>query len=265
VKRTIPWKLIPGAAMALALASAASAAPLQESHGSTAPKRVESSYPGQLAQDWEAGRPPTDAEIADLERAMAGQPENHRDVRRLGKAYFFQYFGGGKGSAVPKARALLARALELDPEDAESMAYLASLQVLEVTRTPEIADRDAKLRHALEQLDRARSLAPNHGAVLSVTAGTYLWFPDSYGTVPRAAEAMERIRKGMGPAFARFSHHGQQRILLTQGQAYARLGRLDEARACFEQGLAVDRASVEAKLLEEELGTLGRKKESTRR
>jgi tetratricopeptide (TPR) repeat protein len=257
VKWTILWKLIPCTIVTLALTTAATAAPLQE--------RAAPRYPGQLAHDWEAGRPPSDAEIADLERAMAGQPESFQNVRRLGKGYFFQYFGGGKASAVPKARALLGRALEIDPDDAEAMAYLASLQVLVVTRTPETRDRDATLRRALEQLDRAQTLAPNHGAVLSVTGATYLWFPDSYGTVPRAAEAMERIRKGMGPAFARFAHHGQQRILLTQGQAYVRLGRLDEARACFEQGLAVDKASVEAKLLEAELDTLGPKKNPTPR
>ena len=216
-------------------------------------------YQGQFAQDWEAGRVPTDAEIAALERSMAGKAEDHAAVRRLGKGYFFQFFGARRVESIPNARKFLGRALEIDPNDAESLAYFGALEVLEANMGPEGAERDAKLRTALAKLDRAQQLGPDNGAVFAVTGASYLWFPDSYGTVPRAAQAMERIRARMGPMFSHFSHHGQQRILLTQGQAYARLGRVDEARSLFREAIAVDGESVEARILRSELDKLGAK------
>ena len=60
----------------------------------------------------------------------------------------------------------------------------------------------------------------------------------------------------MGPMFSKFSHHGQQRLLLTQGQAYAKMGQTDKARACFDEALKVDQDSVEARLVRDEIGKL---------
>jgi tetratricopeptide (TPR) repeat protein len=247
---------IAGVAAILALAGGSAAA----QHRGDASEREGGGrrYQGQFAQDWEAGRVPTDAEVAALERSMAGKAEDHAAIRRLGKGYFFQFFGARRVEAVPKARKLLGRALELEPNDAESLAYLGALEVLEANMGPEGAVRDAKLGAALAKLDRAQELGPNNGAVFAVTGATYLWFPDSYGTVPRAAASMERIRAAMGPMFSHFSHHGQQRILLTQGQAYARLGRTAEAKSLFREALAVDDESVEARILRSELDRLDR-------
>ena len=64
------------------------------------------------------------------------------------------------------------------------------------------------------------------------------------------------MRAMMGPVFTRQSHHGQQRILLTQGQAYAKMGQVDKARACFEEGLRVGGESAEAALLKAEMNKL---------
>jgi predicted negative regulator of RcsB-dependent stress response len=60
----------------------------------------------------------------------------------------------------------------------------------------------------------------------------------------------------MGPMFTRFSHHGQQRILLTQGRAYSRMGQTDKAHACFEEAWKVNQESVEAALIQAELEKL---------
>lgn len=216
-------------------------------------------YPNQFAQDWRAGRVPTDDEIADAERAAAADPSDRAHARRLAKGYFFQYFGANDEAALPKAREHLSRSLEVDADDAEIAAYLGALYALEATRSLEGERRDAAFRRALALLDRSLELDSNHGAVLSIASATFLWFPESYGQTPRAAALTEHIRKLMGPAFARFSHHGQQRILLTQGQAYARMGRVAEARECFEMGLRVNEKSLEGALLAAELAKLGEK------
>jgi tetratricopeptide (TPR) repeat protein len=239
--------LIPCAAIAVALVTSA----LAQETAKRGPR-----YPGQLAQDWEAGRVPTPDEIAGAERAAAARPDDAHAARRLAKGYFFQYFGGGQAEALPRSRQAFDRALALMPDDPESIVYLASLDALEAVRELEGSARDAKFRSALAGLERAQKLGPTHGAVLSVAIGTYLWFPDSYGTVPRAAALAEGMRRAMGPMFSRFSPHGQQRILLSQGQAYARMGRIAEAKACFEQGLAVSKETVEFDLLEAELDNL---------
>jgi uncharacterized protein HemY len=70
-------------------------------------------------------------------------------------------------------------------------------------------------------------------------------------------EMLEGMIKGMGPYFQKFSHHGQQRILLTLGQAYARSNQPEKARARFDEALKVDGASDEAILIKKELRKLG--------
>lgn len=212
--------------------------------------------PGQFAQDFVAGRVPAEEEIAKLEKDVAAHPGDFQLVRKLGKGYFFQFFGEGRAGSPPKAQQTLERALAISKDDAETLAYLGALAALKAQRSKNPDEQKAGFERALPLLKKALELAPNHGAVLAVTGATYLFFPDSYGTVPLAAETMERFRKMMGPLFARQSHHGQQRILLTQGQAYARLGRTDEARACFEEALKVDQDSVEAAMIKAALGKL---------
>jgi hypothetical protein len=125
-------------------------------------------------------------------------------------------------------------------------------------RSPEGPARDAKFKSALAGLERAQKVGPRDGAVLAVSCATYLYFPDSYNTAPRSAAIAEGIRKEMGPYFARFAPHGQQRILLTQGQAYVRMGRIEDARACFEEGLKVSSETYEHELLELEIEKLAK-------
>lgn len=213
-------------------------------------------YPGQLTTDWRAGRVPSEAEIASAERDADARPADLETVRRLAKGYFFQYFGGMDADALPKSRSTFARALAIAPEDSESLVYSASLDAIEAMRSPEGPARDALYRSALAGLEHAQKVGPDHGAVLSVSCATYLYFPDSYNTVPRSAAIAEGIRKAMGPHFSRFAPHGQQRILLTQGQAYARMGRIEDARTCFEEGLKVSSETIEHGLLKLELGKL---------
>ena len=65
-------------------------------------------YPGQLTRDWQAGRVPTDDEVAAAERAAAERPADLDTVRRLAKGYFFQYFGGTKAEACEVRSAAVA-------------------------------------------------------------------------------------------------------------------------------------------------------------
>ena len=58
--------------------------------------------PGQFAQDFVAGRVPSPEEIAQVEKELAANPGDYRLARKLGKAYFFQYLGEGRVSAIPK-------------------------------------------------------------------------------------------------------------------------------------------------------------------
>jgi len=80
--------------------------------------------------------------------------------------------------------------------------------------------------------------------------------PDSYGMAPHVVEMLEGMRKGMGPYFQNFSHHGQQRILLTLGQAYAKTGAPEKAKAAFGEALKVNESSHEADLVRTELAKL---------
>jgi hypothetical protein len=220
--------------------------------GQSAPARI----PGQFAQDFVAGRVPDETEIAALEKEAAAHPTDFHLTRKLGKGYFFQVFGEGRWSAAAKAQQTLERALELKKDDGETVAYLGALAGLKAQRSKDPKERDALFQQSFELLKKAQQLGPNDGAVLSVTSASFLFLPDSFNAVPLAAATAEKIRQMMGPMFTRFSHHGQQRILLTQGQAYARMGRVEDARRCFEEALKVDGESVESALIKNELAKL---------
>jgi tetratricopeptide (TPR) repeat protein len=225
--------------------------------------QLSAQIPNQLAQDLEAGRVPTRTELAQFEKEAAAQPTDLRLTRKLGKAYFFQFFGDNDESFVPKAQKTLERALTIDKDDAETMVYLGSLHVLQgqrlLTRDP--AKQKAAYDKGFELVKKAESLAPRHGAVLSVASATYLYLPDSYGMAPHVVEMLEGMIQAIGPMFEKFAHHGQQRLLLTLGQAYIRTGKPEKARPLFEKALKVDEQSDEAFLLKDELSKLKAKSE----
>ena len=217
--------------------------------------------PGQLAQDFTAGRVPRSEEIAAAEKDAAADPTNYEVVRRLGKGYFFQFFGAGNAAAVPKAQATFDRVLELKKDDPETLAYYGALYT-NIGRRLDKADpakQKADFDKGFELLQRAEKLAPRHGAVVSVTSASYLDLPESYGMAPHVVEQLEGMRKGMGPMFDKFSHHGRQRLLLTLGRAYAATGQPDKARANFDEALAINQESTEANLLKSELAKLAPK------
>ncbi len=211
---------------------------------------------GQFAEDFVAGNVPSDEEISSLEKEVAAHPDDFRLVRKLGKGYFFQYFGEGRASSAPKARRELERALKLKEDDPEALVYLGGLDAVVYERSKDEGERQAAGKRAVERLKRAQELAPGHGGVLSVAAASYITLDDSFKTAPLAAEAMEKVRARMGPMFSRFSHHGQQRILLTQGQAYIKMGQVEKARACLEEGLKVNPETVEASMIKATLAKL---------
>lgn len=216
--------------------------------------------PGQLSQDFPAGNSPSPEQVAQFEKDAAAKPDDLRLVRKLGKAYFFQFFDEGDQTAIPRSQKTLERALTIAKDDPETLAYLGSLHILRAVR---LEKGDAKKQAAsfdkgFELIKLAEKLDPRNGAVTSVASASYLWLPDSYGMAQHVVDMLEGMRKGMGPMFKKFHHHGQQRILLTLGQAYIRTGKTDKALPLFEEALAVNTTSREAALLRAEIKKLGK-------
>ncbi len=214
--------------------------------------------PGQLAEDFVAGSVPSAAEVAKLEAEAAAKPNDFRLTRKLAKAYFFQFFGEGRADAFSKAEKTLERALTLHKDDPETLAYLGSLYAVRAERAGKqnAAQQKADFDRALALLRQAEELAPRDGAVLSITSGSYVMLPETYGMALHVVEMLEGMRRGMGAMFKRFSHHGQQRLLLTLGQAYAKTNQPAKARAAFDEALKVNGESVEAALIKAELSKL---------
>lgn len=216
--------------------------------------------PNQLAQDFVAGSAPPPEDVAKFEKDAAANPADLRLTRKLGKAYFFQFFGDGNETSVPKAQKTLERALTLVKDDPETLAYLGALQILRATHLEkkDPAKQKASFERGYELIKLAEKLDPRNGAVTSVVSASYLWLPDSYGMAPHVVEMLEGMIKGMGPYFKKFAHHGQQRILLTLGQAYAKTNQPEKAKAAFDEALAVNGTSYEAGLLRAELKKLAK-------
>lgn len=214
--------------------------------------------PNQLAQDFVAGSAPPAEDVAKFEKDAAAKPNDLRTVRKLGKAYFFQFFGDGDETAVPKAQKTLERALTIEKDEPETLVYLGALHILRAMHLEknDAAKQKASFERGFELIKLAEKLAPQHGAVLSVASASYLWLPDSYGMAPHVVGMLEGMRKGMGPMFKKFAHHGQQRLLLTLGQAYVKTGQSEKAKAAFDEALAVNTTSYEAGLLRAELAKI---------
>ncbi|MEQ1921683.1 MAG: hypothetical protein ABL952_04160 [Pyrinomonadaceae bacterium] len=216
--------------------------------------------PNQLAQDFVAGDAPSPEDVAKFEKEVAANPTDLRLTRKLGKAYFFQFFGDGELAAVPKSQKTLELALTLKKDDPETLAYLGSLHILRGLRVEkdkkDAAKQKASFDRGFELIKLAEKLDPRNGAVTSVVSASYLWLPDSYGMASHVVEMLEGMIKGMGPYFKKFAHHGQQRILLTLGQAYVKTGQKEKARTAFDEGLAVNATSREAGMLRSELAKL---------
>ena len=100
----------------------------------TVGQQVVGQIPNQLAQDFVAGRVPSVEDVADYEKESAAKPDDLHATRKLGKAYFFQFFGGGDRDAVSKAQKTLERALTLRKDDPETLAYLGALHVFVARR-----------------------------------------------------------------------------------------------------------------------------------
>ncbi len=219
---------------------------------------VVAQIPNQLAQDFVAGSAPSPEQVAQFEKDAAAKPDDLRLVRKLGKAYFFQFFDEGDRPAVPKSQKTLERALTITKDDPETLAYLGALHILRGIRLEKdnAAKQKASFEKGFELLKLAEKLDPRNGAVTSVASASYLWLPDSYGMAPHVVEMLEGMRKGMGPMFKKFAHHGQQRLLLTLGQAYVRTGQNEKAKIAFDEALQVSDASREAGLIKAELAKL---------
>ena len=201
-----------------------------------------SQIPGQFAADYAAGNAPSAEEIAKVEKEVAAKPDDYQLVRKLGKGYFFRFFGPGEAAAVPKAQATLEKALVLQKDDPESLAYLGGLHIFAADRLEEkgSAKQKAGYDKGFELIKRAEQFGQRNGAVMAVASASYIVLPDSYGMVPHVIEIIEGMRKAMGPAFARYHYHGQQRLLMTLGQAYARQGDREKAKSHFDEALAVN-------------------------
>ncbi len=186
--------------------------------------------------DFTPGQTPSKEEIAAIEKEVAGNPDDFKLVRKLGIGYLYRVFGAKETEAAPKAQEKLARALELKKDDALTIAFQGTLAYLAGKDLPDLKGRTDEL------FKGARELEPNNVGILSLAAGVYA------GNTEQAIEITERIHKLLGPEFRNWSRHGQERVLLTQGRAYRRARRVKEAQACFEDGLAVNRALFQAEL-----------------
>mgnify|MGYP000052917364 FL=1 len=214
--------------------------------------------PGQLTVDYAAGEAPSVEEVAKVEAEVAAKPDDYELVRKLGKGYFFRFFGAREAAFVPKAQATLERALVLKKDDPETLAYLGALHVFAADRLEEkgSAKQKAGYDKGFEILRHAEKVAPRLGSVISIASGSYIVLPDSYGMVPHIIEMIEGMQKAMGPVFKKFHYHGQQRLLLTLGQAYARQGNREKAKALFVEALAVNGTSREAGLIKRKIAKL---------
>lgn len=181
--------------------------------------------------DLVTGRAPNIEEVVAAEAAAKVNPDDFPTVRKLGKTYFYRFFGAGDKDAAAKARTTLTRALALKPDDAEIMAFIGTVDRL-----------TGHQREGIDLMAKARKLDPKNVGILGLLSG--------FGDV----SAMEELRAL--PEFPQMSDHGRQRILLGLGKDRVRQRQNDEARTLFTEGLAINKATPEARMLRSEIEKL---------
>lgn len=181
--------------------------------------------------DLATGRAPTLEEVSAAEKDVEARPKDFVALRKLGKTYFYRFFGAGEKRAASEARETLQRALDIKPDDAETMAFIGSIDRL-----------TGREREGIELMAKARKIDPQNIGVLGLLSG--------FGDV----SAMEQLRKM--PEFCQMSDHGRQRILLGLAKDRARQRRPDEARELIIEGLDIKKGTREARMLQSELDKL---------
>src|SRR4051812_26108558 len=104
-------------ALVLVIAMVASGMPFVAFGGPNPPASSPNGAIQNYKPDLATGRAPTLQEVADAEREAAAHPQDFSVVRKLGKTYFYRFFGAHDKAAAPEAHATLERALSLKPDD----------------------------------------------------------------------------------------------------------------------------------------------------
>ena len=126
---------------------------------------------------WYPGRTPTAKEIAEVEQLVAANPNDSQLVRKLGKGYFYRKWQAGDKDAGTKAKQMLERALELKPDDPETIAFMGIVLSVGGVGGTDSAGRNAEqcFRRA-EQIDRTTlACSDSSSGGTPVMAGGWSW------------------------------------------------------------------------------------------
>jgi tetratricopeptide (TPR) repeat protein len=167
-----------------------------------------------------------------LEAAVRESPNNRELLNELGTAYFMQITatlrsGAERQSALPiaeKAKAVYARALQLEPTDAYALAGRSMARIVLSSR----AQNAEELRAALADLDRAKELEPTSVAVRLMRGFNSLALPRQLrnaGAVEDDLRFLQNVATGTRAA---------DTLAVLLGDLYLEDGRVTDARQQYE-------------------------------
>ena len=148
---------------------------------------------------------------------------------------------GERDDLLEQAQELLERALEMDDEHVESLSLLSAVIGLRIGDSPVRGMRLGP--HSSAALGKAARLAPDNPRVVLQRGVSSLHMPKMFGGgIDKAEEALRRAVALFADQAddAPWPNWGRLDALAWLGQTLAKQGRIDEARAAYQQALAIE-------------------------
>ena len=196
--------------------------------------------------------PQTEAEdiqtqIAVFEDSLREEPENIVILLKLGILYHNLGVEGDK-KAVKRARNLFEKLLELEPQNAEALAWYGSVLTLRGRDVLFPVSKLSYVNNGIEKMDKAVELAPDNISVRMIRANNSLNLPGVFHRIEIAITDFEHLLTLREKRQEEFSKSLLAKIFLGLGSAYEKKEDTNKARENWQKAVEVLPDSMEAEM-----------------
>lgn len=186
-------------------------------------------------------------QIVVFEDSLREEPENTEILLKLGILYHNLGVEGDK-KAVKRAKKLFEKLLELDPQNAEALAWCGSVLTLKGRDVLFPVSKLSYVNDGIEKTDKAVELAPDNINVRMIRAHNSLNLPGIFHRIEIAITDFEQLLTLREKRQEEFSKSLLAKIFLGLGSAYKKKEDIVKAREDWQKAAEVLPDSMEAEM-----------------
>lgn len=186
-------------------------------------------------------------QIAALKDSLRQEPENTGILLKLGILYHNLGVEGDK-KAVKRAKKLFQKLLELDPQNAEALAWYGSVLTLRGRDVLFPVSKLGYVSNGIKKMDKAVELAPDNINVRMVRTHNSLNLPGIFHRTKIAITDFEHLLTLKEKRRQEFSKDLLAKIFFGLGNAYKKKEDTNKARENWQKAVEVLPDSMEAKM-----------------